>query len=315
MTPANCARWRVGVGKPCACGRHTASGIRGADCHPDRPNIAGGLCANCYAKQRRWSERPESWRPRGCHGHACDGCRTCIRGICCRSDDQSYKLPSPSDIPVAFGALGTLEEDASGQRCHLCGDWFRALHKHVYHTHDLTPDEYRSAFGLAYGQSLYALEQRRAHGDVLKPWQGNAEWLAEVRPTPEQQSVWSSRPERLQVRRRKRPMRDRLAATVLRNAPRPETHPNTATCPICGDEYAVPPSTVKRGRRTCARQECRRAWLAQHRKVPGNAKLTAEQAAAIRRMEGSQTQIAAAFGISQSLVSLIKRGVVWPERT
>ena len=43
----------------------------------------------------------------------------------------------------------------------------------------------------------------------------------------------------------------------------------------------------------------------------GRAKLTAEQVAAIRSDPRSQTAIAAEYGVSQSLVSLVKRGERW----
>lgn len=237
-----------------------------ATCHPDRPHLALGLCRQCWDKQLRWSKRGEAWRPRGCAGHACDGCRMCVRGYCCRSDDSGYRLPEPGDIPVSYGTLGTIAEDNETQQCHMCGEWFRSLHKHAYHSHDLTPDEYRSAFGLAWRQPLYGPQDRRAYGERLKPWWAtDGRMVNEHRPTPEQASAWSSRPERLQVRNRKRPIRERLAREVLANAPRPKTEPRMSECVVCHRSYRLPQSAADRGYKTCG-AECRRVWrLSRHR--------------------------------------------------
>ena len=84
-----------------------------------------------------------------CSGHACDGCRTCRSGRCCRRDNVNYQLPGLGDWdgPI-YGELGVLNNDGDKAECHVCGGWFGHLGGHVARAHDLTADEYRAIFGL-----------------------------------------------------------------------------------------------------------------------------------------------------------------------
>lgn len=81
----------------------------------------------------------------------------------------------------------------------------------------------------------------------------------------------------------------------------------------CDTPACVNPSHLRLGTRTenmCdAKSKGRMASGERH----GQAKLSAEQVAQIRAQHGTQKQVAALFGISQSHVSGIKRGVKWAQ--
>jgi hypothetical protein len=90
-----------------------------------------------------------------CQGHACDDCRTCSSGRCCRKDNPQYRLPKLGDWqgPV-FGALGKIESDGDRIVCHACGSAYKGLGGHIWFAHDLTGDEYKRLFGLKLTSSL-----------------------------------------------------------------------------------------------------------------------------------------------------------------
>lgn len=136
-----------------------------------------------------------------CEGHPCDNCKTCQAGRCCRRDNPDYKLPELGewDGPI-YGELGVLNDDGEKVECHCCGEWYLNLATHVWRTHELTPAEYRSIFGLARKCALAG----PAHRAVLRSrdysyFNPNISTLGTL--TSEQRSAFASRPYRLQARR------------------------------------------------------------------------------------------------------------------
>ena len=130
-----------------------------------------------------------------CIGHACDHCRRCAAGRCCRTDNPGYQLPETGDWdgPI-HGRIGVLEDDGSAVTCHACGQSFRSLAHHAWLSHNLTGAEYRALFGLKAGRTLMteALTEKKRSPEILA-------LLARMRPeavkisqevfTPEQRSV------------------------------------------------------------------------------------------------------------------------------
>ncbi len=201
-----------------------------------------------------------------------------------------------------------MDEDAHGQRCHACGDTFMYLAKHAWHTHDLTAAEYRSMFGLAWQQKLMAHSLRRRMADILEPWKAD-KGSRPPEVTPERRAMLSARPRRLQVSQRRY---DKDVETIRRVRPerfRSPSEPNTRACSMCGDLFAAAPTSKNR---TCGRPECRRGIRLG--RTPGNAKVTRETAEKIRAaLAGgrSQTDVAREYGVSQSNVSMIHRGLTF----
>jgi hypothetical protein len=283
-----------------------------AHCHPDRLHIARGLCGACYARTRRHSKLP-IYKGGPCKGHPCDDCQKCVKGICCRRDNLTYKLPELGSIAPFFGSLGIIATDGVKIECHLCGSWFRRLVQHLYWNHDVTVAEYKSAFGLgrmtplASGASIdITRDQAIARG-------GNTDTLLTYRPTPEQQSAWASRPSRLEILNRCRPGR---RSTIERVRPGDYAHHpgNTLICAVCDSRFSVPPSAVTRGRKTCGTEVCVLWWRLAHDRRPGNAKLTYATAFRIRKRLGegiSQRVVAGEFEVSQSLVSAVHQNLIW----
>lgn len=257
-----------------------------------------------------------------CDGHRCDGCRSCaILAHCCRGDNPNHTLPEIGSITPYSGTLGVVREDASAIECHVCGEWFRRLTQHIWHRHDLTSEEYRSAFGLARGQPLIARSERIAMSESLIPWMGaRAEVMDMIRPTPERAALLSARPQRLQVRASMRPGREERMRAIharMKDHPMPRSH-NEATCRVCGESYSVPPSAVRRGRKTCGSESCVAEWRRRHRgRVPTNAKLNASAVSDIRyRLELGESYRALAndFGVSSGAIGMIAHGVTWKAR-
>jgi hypothetical protein len=90
-----------------------------------------------------------------CLDHACDRCRGCQRGRCCRRDNPAYRLPDLGawDGPI-FGRLGFLERDGERVQCHCCGEYWLAVGIHAWQRHDLTAEEYKAIFGLRAGRGM-----------------------------------------------------------------------------------------------------------------------------------------------------------------
>ncbi len=62
-----------------------------------------------------------------------------------------YKAQPPfMDFKRGFGSLGVLMEDMDTGKiqCHLCGELFKSVARHVQHRHDMTADDYRAETGL-----------------------------------------------------------------------------------------------------------------------------------------------------------------------
>lgn len=257
-----------------------------------------------------------------CVGHACDRCVKCTRRKsprCCRGDNPNYALPPMGSIAPFYGALGQVAEDDTEQQCHVCGLWWQRLAKHAEHTHDLTAVEYRSAFGLAWTQPLAGAAIRDGSRITLAPWAGLHLSEAQAAMTRERRQMLSARPARLQARANRRSQRAETARRVLgplsaatRGMDR--GHARLA-CAVCGLDFAAPPSAQQRGRVTCGRKACSRAYRLSHFRPPTNAKLSRPVANAIRARylggDVSQKAIADEFGVTQSLVSMIVRGVIW----
>lgn len=252
-----------------------------------------------------------------CVGHPCDDCPRCVRGICCRRDNPAYHLPELGSLPPLAGSLGVLRTDGDQVECHLCGGWFRRLGQHLFWKHDVMVAEYKALFGLGRVTPLASaasIEISRQQS-IERRSGASAEVMRAIRPTAEQTSASSSRPERLSVRTARLPQR-RVLAKAMSASPHPHAH-NEEICRICGRSFRVPPSAVVRGRKTCGRQDCLRRWRLNHSRPPSNAKLTAALAIQIRERlsrGGSQRIVATEFGVTQSLVSQIHREIVWRSR-
>lgn len=96
-----------------------------------------------------------------CKGHACDDCRGCLSGRCCKNDNPDYRLPSLGDWSgPMYGAFGRLNDDGDKIECHACGKWFHSLPKHTVFAHDLNAREYKRIFGIPFVVGLVSEKTR-----------------------------------------------------------------------------------------------------------------------------------------------------------
>ena len=168
-----------------------------------------------------------------CVGHDCDGCRTCRHGRCCKRDLPNYHLPEFGswEGPV-FGALGVLDDDGEHVQCHVCGELFRALARHLWAAHGIWSAEYKAYFGLNNSQglvggatsALLAASRLRliAEGKLMSPADAR---FANV--TTEQLREVASRPRRLQTRldeKRGGVVRGAKISAALRGRPKAPEH-------------------------------------------------------------------------------------------
>ncbi|MFW2338438.1 MAG: MucR family transcriptional regulator, partial [Acidimicrobiia bacterium] len=69
-----------------------------------------------------------------------------------------------------FGQFGVLADDGDQVQCHVCGEMFAHLGSHTNHSHGLTADEYRRAFGLMQSTKLigptFRAKRRQITADV-----------------------------------------------------------------------------------------------------------------------------------------------------
>lgn len=107
-----------------------------------------------------------------CDGHPCDGCARCVAGQCCGEDVAEPDLPRQGSWGGQMhGQIGVLLEKGGKVQCHVCGDWYVELGRHLTR-HRMSADEYRAYFGLACGRALcpaWLSEQRskKAKGEGL----------------------------------------------------------------------------------------------------------------------------------------------------
>lgn len=259
-----------------------------------------------------------------CESHPCDGCRLCLGGRCCRGDNPDYALPVEGSWQPVIGRLGIMNDDGDRQECHCCGRWFAFLGKHVWATHDVTANEYRSAFGLAHGQPLAGSkkrdEARRVAMRVFPPYfTKNGDRFATI--SRERRTLLSSRPNRRQVRAsRLTERRELVKAATAASIESRKSIPSrrvAVTCVGCGCGLLFYPSEVARGYVRCGRCSLEHKRISRIGVPPANAKLTIDDARAIREMYRksglSQRVIGRQFGVSQTLVSLIVQRRLWPE--
>jgi len=74
---------------------------------------------------------------------------TTIRIIDNNIDDQGPMVDEYGNAP--FGEIGTLDIDSSGILCHICGQRYKSLKRHVLSKHGLGTTEYELMYGLEEG--------------------------------------------------------------------------------------------------------------------------------------------------------------------
>lgn len=104
-----------------------------------------------------------------CQGHACDDCKTCRSGRCCRRDNPDYRLPKVGDWdgPV-YGEIGVKNVVGDTVECHACGRFLLAIGIHSWRKHDLSTMEYKAVFGLPSRRSLVGPATAARHGEVAR---------------------------------------------------------------------------------------------------------------------------------------------------
>lgn len=85
-----------------------------------------------------------------------------------------YKEPL-KEVTNGFGYIGALCSTLDGDKlqCHLCGELYRCLDKHIFNTHNMKVDEYREKFELARTTALISetIREERKQRTLL--------WIAE----------------------------------------------------------------------------------------------------------------------------------------
>jgi hypothetical protein len=91
-----------------------------------------------------------------------------------------------------MGKIGVLIDDGAKVECHVCGAWFRGLGNHVWGAHDLTADEYRAIFGLAWDTGLVGPMLRES---ISRRAIARQAWLniPQIEWTSEQRRYWRKR--------------------------------------------------------------------------------------------------------------------------
>jgi len=168
--------------------------------------------------------------------------------------------------PPAFGTIGVLAVEDGGARvqCHMCGRWWSHLGCHTTRAHGVTPEEYKTQFGLMSGTGLVSpvlAERRRQHATEQRLWEtdGSGDFQD---ATPEQRASWPHRPNRAEYfgsegdkRRRRAASESAKRVNATRVGPRnpnwkrPEDRYLTtveAPCGWCGATLNVTPSRIAR---------------------------------------------------------------------
>lgn len=192
-------------------------------------------------------------------GHACDGCKECVKGRCCRRDNPAYRLPELGEIRPFVGQLGVLADDGELAQCHVCGEWFGRVSTHAKNQHDLMPTEYRAAFGLNAQTGLIGPKLRdwmsRKGANHLAPYRDAGVGIAALRSiTPEQRShISSSR---------------RISPEARRHIGEGQNHYwadkriiEDRDCVVCGVRFTADNAEL-RERQTCGQRTCVRALIA-----------------------------------------------------
>ena len=215
-----------------------------------------------------------------CQGHACDACRSCLRGQCCRKDNPDYQLPKEGDWEAAFfGEIGKVNRLGDALECHVCGEWFESLGSHIWRSHDLLAAEYKSIFGLndktpLISERVSAVKSQKQTARILDGRArsfGDTGFREAVEMTPEQLSALHSG-RRPRAERRIKPLpprqpvsdetRFRLSASISRQRESRRqanglTLKERRNCSICHSVYEVFHWSKKK---TCS-QVCRAALI------------------------------------------------------
>lgn len=130
-------------------------------------------CANC-GQTIRPTSRARYCMELECQragGRAYDRERRDKAGKLARSKAARRITRAPSRSPIkqedtSLPPIGVVVDDGERVQCHVCGRWYGRLLTHALRTHELLPDDYREAFGIARGKSLVgpatALKMRQA---------------------------------------------------------------------------------------------------------------------------------------------------------
>lgn len=151
-----------------------------------RPVQARGWCAMHY---KRWqtmgsvaADRPvqeHHAQPEQCRAPGCER-PPIASGLCLMHYRQEHGSRGLSTRmvgePDGAGQWGILDEDSEGVLCHECGRRLQALGYHLRVVHEMSPDEYRDAHGLARGLPLTTRAVSAARSAQALDRIGTPEW-------------------------------------------------------------------------------------------------------------------------------------------
>jgi len=116
---------------------------------PEEPNGSAveDVCSGCGHKYHRL--------PHATSGLCC-GCRRLKR------DNTMSTERRPATLPGAFHSQAALDEwySADALRCHICGESFAGLYRHVGLAHGLSTRDYKKQFGIPMGYGLAGRKTR-----------------------------------------------------------------------------------------------------------------------------------------------------------
>lgn len=199
-----------------------------------------------------------------CAGHACDGCRTCTRGCCCRRDNPNYQLPKEGEWDgTIYGQLGTIQTNGDKVECHACGGWFSSVALHAIKIHRLYAFEYKAIFGLKRTATLDspASSARRTARTAamvasgrIPTFSGHPEWRA----TPEQLSGYNKGKKR-RTQTLNTLQEPNYRETLNQKISDATRQIHTITCNVCGT--VVKRNAANRKSKACSK-ECGRKSIA-----------------------------------------------------
>jgi hypothetical protein len=260
----------------------------------------------------------------------CGSCRERVavsQGQCLRCYRRTRRAVSASaaDLdrygqPDGYGRYGMIEETGRGLVCHECGATRHGLAGHVYRSHGMAAEEYRTAHGLPRGRGLVSSSVQEKQSRAARDRIGSPSWVAFDPP------------------------RDPVAASHSRDrltSPAPAVHKAKAdraadlgaasrktrvrVCPGCGAQWCPLPGGYQR--RTCGDEACIRLQnrRAIRRRAAARPVLTPAQAAELSQLRGTRlvqyvqqlqaagvtsTAIAAVLAISPATMTRLTRGQV-----